>query len=68
MSKLKGYLDVGDSSSLIEYNVKDNTVEEKQAAIKVVCGARACQGPEDAKHILNVLGLLESRCHPHVMR
>jgi hypothetical protein len=62
MSKLKGYLDVGDSSSLIEYNVKDNTDEEKKAVVRVICGAEACNGPEDAKHILDVLGLLEPGC------
>jgi hypothetical protein len=36
------------------------TPEDERQAMLAVCGARACQGAADAKHILQVLGLIDS--------
>ena len=53
--------DVGSTASMRRSgNIRTVTPEDEQKAMRAICGARACRDAKEAKHILQVLGLIEA--------
>lgn len=55
------FIDVADTFAIAKGVIKDNTEEEKQSVMRIVCGANACHNKDEAFEILEMLGLVKRK-------